>query len=87
MAKTREPSGIQRPQPRCPGDRKAGLPPSRRELGGQLPDWLNPASAKWTTARIAREFGPTRRPTPRAPSVGDRPPGPSKPAPDNYRIG
>jgi hypothetical protein len=84
--KTHDSTGLQRPQPLAPGNRKSGQPPSRRELGGQLPDWLDGSKARWTEARIAREFGPTRRPTPRPLSMADHPPGPAIEAPDPYRI-
>ena len=52
MATKKNSTGLPAPLPRCPGDVKAEKPADTRESGGQLPDWLNPAKAKWTQDRV-----------------------------------
>jgi hypothetical protein len=79
-------TGLQQAMPPAPGHAKAGQPPSRREAGGALPPWLDPANAKWTEAKVAREFGKGSRHMPRPLSMADHPPGPAIEAPDPYRI-
>jgi hypothetical protein len=53
MAAKKTATGLPPQMPKSPGNAKAGKPADRREAGGQLPDWLNPAKAKWTAQRIA----------------------------------
>jgi hypothetical protein len=59
--------------PKAPGNRKSGQPPSRRELGGALPAYLDPAHAKWTKERVAAQFGHQRPSKLEAPDVSDLP--------------
>jgi hypothetical protein len=59
--------------PRCPGDTKAGQAPSRRELGGAKPDWLNGSKARWTKERVAATFGHQQPSKVGAPDVSDLP--------------
>ena len=66
-------TGLHGSMPRCPGDAKAGLPPSRREVGGDLPPWLDSSKAKWTKGRIAAQFGQQRPSKVGAPDVSDLP--------------
>jgi hypothetical protein len=77
-------SGLPPEMPRCPGDRKAGQPPSRAELGGALPSWLDSKNAAWPRERVAAVFGPYnrrswhRRPAPHGP------PRPTNPRPPDH---
>ena len=66
MAKrdTHEPSGIQKPMPKAPGNAKAGQPPRREEAGGELPAWLDPKNVAWPKERVGR-FQPSSPTTPK----------------------
>lgn len=66
-------SGLPPEMPRCPGDRKADQPPSRAELGGALPSWLDSKNAAWPRERVAAVFGPEEQPTTGAPGIEDLP--------------
>jgi hypothetical protein len=59
--------------PLAPGNAKAGQPPSRRELGGEKPAWLDGSQAKWTKERVAAQFGHQRPSKIGPPDVSDLP--------------
>jgi hypothetical protein len=82
------PSGLPNPMPKAPGNAKAGQPPARRELGGALPAYLDPANAKWTKERVAATLGHQRPPKIGPPDVSDLPDamGPHIPAVPGYQV-
>jgi hypothetical protein len=72
MAKRSDDTGLPPEMPKAPGHAKAQSP-SRRELGGALPAYLDPANAKWTRARIEATFGHQRTSKIGPPDVSDLP--------------
>jgi hypothetical protein len=86
MPKKRNASGLPPELPKAPGNRLAGQRPSRAELGGEKPAWLDPSQAKWTQSKINATFGTVSRGRIGPPNVSDLPPSAQITPVPGYRI-
>jgi hypothetical protein len=72
-----EPSGIQKPMPKAPGNAKAGVPAPKHVVAAEPgpPPYLDPSKAKWTRERVAAQFGVQTPSKVGAPDASDLPSG------------